>query len=272
VRLLWEAVGAPPPLDEGEVHVWALELDAPPPPGHAGWLAPDERRRADRFHFERDRRRFVAARTLLRELAGGYLGIAPHELRFAYGPTGKPALAACGLGFNLSHSDELALFAFARGRELGIDVERERELPDAGEIASRYFSPAERGAWARLPHEERPRAFFRCWVRKEAFIKATGDGLSRPLDSFDVTLAPGEPARLLRLAEEPDAAERYWLEELAPAAGFAAALAVKGRPARTRRWAFCGWGEAGHGSRRARRQDDLQGSGQPRRAVFDLAR
>jgi 4'-phosphopantetheinyl transferase len=273
VRLLWQRASGPARLGPGEVHVWAARLDLPLPPGRLALLSEDERARAARFHFERDRRRFVAARALLRELVGSYLATDPAAVRFIHGPRGKPALAAPAdeLRFNVSHSDEIALLAFARGCELGLDVERERELPEADEIASRYFSPAERVALGRLPADERARAFFRCWTRKEAFIKATGDGLSRPLDSFDVTLAPGEPARLLRVADDPDAAGRYWLGALEPAAGFAAALVVDGVPAYADRWAWDGWEEERHGSRRSGRQGHLQGRGEPRRAVLHLA-
>jgi len=272
VRLLWEPSSEGAGLDPGEVQVWAVCLDDLPEAALRIPLSADERKRGGRFHFEHDRRRFVTARGLLRVLLGRYLDVDPAGVRFAHGPRGKPFLAeGDGLRFNLSHSGGLALLAFARDRELGVDVEQERPLPEAEDIARRYFSAREVAQLRRLRADERAAAFFRCWTRKEAFIKATGDGLSRPLDAFDVTLGPGDPARLLHVRGEPETARRFWLEDLQPVAGFAGALAVEGPRARVVRRV---WGESGgvrHGSRRAGRQDDLQGGPEPRGAVLDLA-
>jgi 4'-phosphopantetheinyl transferase len=259
-------------LDGGEVRVWSAHLDRLPAALLARSLSADEQERARRFHFERDRRRFAAARGLLRHLLGGYLGLDPARLRLRYGPWGKPSLAEDeGLRFNVSHSGGRALLAFAWRLDVGVDVERIRPVPEAEDLARRYFSPREGADLLRLAEGERQAAFFRCWTRKEAFVKATGDGLSRPLAAFDVTLAPGEPARLLRVDGEPDAARRFWIEDVSPAPDFAGALAVGGSPARV----VCGeWDESlevSHGSRGAGRQDDLQGGAQPRGAVLDLA-
>jgi 4'-phosphopantetheinyl transferase len=259
-------------LGPDEVHVWSADLDRLPGALLREPLSTDERERGRRFHFERDRRRFVTARGLLRRLLGHYLGLDPSRLRFGYGPRGKPFLAGEDeLRFNVSHSGGLALLAFARGREVGVDVERERPVPEAEDIARRYFSAWEERELRLLTEGERRAAFFRCWTRKEAFIKATGDGLSRPLDAFDVTLAPGEPARLVRVEGEPEAAFRFWLEDVSPAPGFAGALAVEGREARIVRRNGDESMEVNHGSRRAGRQDDLQGGPEPRGAVLDLA-
>jgi 4'-phosphopantetheinyl transferase len=267
---LWEAAPQEARLSADEVHVFVADLDGPPP---VDCLSPDERARAARFHFARDQRRFVAARALLRGLLGRYLGLDPAEVVFGYGPRGKPFLAAPprSLRFNVSHSDGLALLAFAEGRELGIDLERERPLSDAEGIAGRFFSAGEGKALFGLPEGERGRAFFRCWTRKEAFIKATGDGLSRPLDGFEVTVGPGEDARLLRVDGEPEEVGRWWLQDVEPAAGFLGALAVAGRPARVALWRWDGAKERSHGPRRERRQDDLQSRAEPRGAVLDLA-
>ena len=274
--LRWKPARAAPPLAASEVHVWVAVLDALPVGAYIGLLSPDEAARADRFHFARDRQRFVGARGLLRELLGCYVDVDPSALLFAYGPRGKPYLAADSrpdrVRFNVSHSGGLALLAFARERELGVDLELERPVPEAESIAERYFSPREGAELGRLPPAERPRAFFRCWTRKEAFIKATGDGLSRPLDAFDVTLAPREPARLLRVEGEPEEAARWWMEGLEPAEGFAGALAVEGRPARLACWKWDHSLERSHEPRRKGRQDDLQGRCEPRGAVLDLAR
>ncbi len=270
--LSWQSVSEETPLAAGEVHVFLACLDELAGPPRVG-LSPDEEARAAGFHFERDRRCFRNARGLLRNLLGRYLGLEPAALRFAYGPRGKPYLAdpASRLHFNVSHSGGMALLAFAEDRELGVDLEQERSLSDADSIAERYFSLREGAQLRRLPEAERRPAFFRCWTRKEAFIKATGDGLSYPLDAFDVTLAPGDPARLLRVLGDPEAGHRWWLEDITPAAGFAAALAVQGRPARVARWRWEESMEGTHGPRREGRQEDLQGCGEPRRAVLDLA-
>jgi 4'-phosphopantetheinyl transferase len=271
----WEDAPAAAALAEGEVHVLLAALDTLPAGALTARLSPEERARAERFHFARDRQRFVGARGLLRGLLGRYLGIEPAALQFAYGPRGKPSLMAEGgpgrLRFNVSHSGGLALLAFAWGRELGVDIEWERPVPEAESIARSHFSPHERAALSRLAPAERSRAFFRCWTRKEAFIKATGDGLSLPLDVFDVTLAPGEPARLLRVRGDEKEAGRWWMEDLEPAPGFAGALAVKGRPSRLACWIWPDSLERSYGPRREGRQDDLQRSRQPRGAVFDLA-
>jgi len=272
MSLLWEPsseVAGPGP---GEVHVWAAGLDDLPEAALRAPLSADERERGGRFHFERDRRRFVTARGLLRVLLGRYLDVDPARLRFGYGPRGKPFLAGGEpLRFNLSHSGGLTLLAFARGCEVGVDIEQERPVPESEDIARHYFSAREWAELSRLRAAEWRAGFFRCWTRKEAFIKATGDGLSRPLDAFDVTLAPGEPARLLRVLAEPEAAHRFWLEDLRPAPGFAGALAVEGSAHRVVRRTWDQSVEVSHGSGRAGRQDDLQGGREPRGAVLDLA-
>ena len=229
MTLPWKPSSEVTDLDPDEVHVWAARLDAQPEAVLCIPLSTDERERGRRFHFERDRRRFVVSHGLLRVLLGRYLQVDPAGLVFAYGPRGKPSLAGRDeLRFNLSQSGELALLAFARGCELGIDIEQERPLPELEDIARNYFSAREGAELLGLRADEREAAFFRCWTRKEAFIKATGDGLSRPLDAFDVTLAPGEPARLLHVLGEPEATHRFWMEDLRPAPGFAGALAVEG--------------------------------------------
>ena len=272
VRRRVEAVREEELIALDEVHVWSADLDRIPEALLRDPLSADEQERGRRFHFERDRRRFAATRGLLRRLLGRYLGLDPSRLRFAYGPRGKPFLAGEDeLRFNVSHSGGLALLAFARGREVGVDVERERPVPEAADIARHYFSAWEAAQLRRLRDGERTAAFFRCWTRKEAFIKATGDGLSRSLDAFDVTLAPGEPARLLRVEGEPEAARRFWIEDVSPAPGFAGALAVEGSPARVVCRSWHESVEVSHGSRRAGRQDGLQGGAQPRGAVLDLA-
>ncbi|HZG52707.1 MAG TPA: 4'-phosphopantetheinyl transferase superfamily protein, partial [Pyrinomonadaceae bacterium] len=191
----------PPPatlLADGEVHLWRASLAQTPDALRRLYstLAPDESAKAARYHFPRDRDHYIAARGLLRQLLGRYLAQPPHALRFAYGAYGKPSLdgatAAADLRFNLSHSHELALYAFARGREVGIDIEHIRADFADDDIAARFFSAREVSMLRALPARARTSAFFNCWTRKEAYIKARGEGLSHPLDQFDVSLTPGE--------------------------------------------------------------------------------
>jgi len=217
----------------GEVRVWLARLDCPAPVLAAldRRLSTEERTRAAAFRFARDRRRFVAARGFLRGVLGRCLEVHPQEVKFAYGSHGKPRLAeeGSGLRFNLSHSGERAACALCLGSEIGVDVEAVRDLGDADDIAARFFSAAEGAALRRLPANERLEAFFHCWTRKEAYLKALGDGLARPLDGFDVTLLPAEPARLARVAGDEAEAARWSLEQLDPGPGYVGAVAVQGR-------------------------------------------
>ena len=213
-------------LSSGEVHVWRHRLEQPPDfqENYLRTLAEDERTRASRFHFDKHRRHFVAARGFLRVLLARYLGTTPEEVRFAYGQYGKPVLTAeyraSSLRFNASHSGEWAVYAFVQDHEVGIDVEHIKEDFETEGIAERFFSALEVEKLNALAEEEKPAAFFRCWTRKEAYIKAIGSGLSHPLDSFDVTLAPGEAAAISR-------AEGWSLFDLDVAPGYAGALAIE---------------------------------------------
>jgi medium-chain acyl-[acyl-carrier-protein] hydrolase len=227
----WEEPARASGLGADEVHVWRVPLDCGPDAVARllESLADDERERADRFHFDKDRRHFIAGRGCLRAVLGRYLGEAPGRLSFTYNFYGKPTLAsATDLRFNLTHSHGLALVAVTRGREVGVDVEYvRRDL--AGELlAERFFSPREAAALRALPEPQRREAFFRCWTRKEAYIKARGAGLSLPLDRFDVTLRPDEPAMLLATHDEPDEARRWTLRALTPGEGYVGALAAEG--------------------------------------------
>jgi 4'-phosphopantetheinyl transferase len=220
-------------LPPDEVHVWRAELDLSPErvDALADVLIADERARAARFHFERDRHRWTVARARLRLLLARYLGGPPDRFRFALGAHGKPALARpedTDLRFNVSHSRGLALYAVSRGREVGVDVEGLRADFATDEIAERFFSPAERRALRAVPPELRCEAFFACWSRKEAYIKARGLGLAIPLDAFDVSLAPHEPAALLATRDEPGETVRWSLEALTPGPGFAGAVVAEG--------------------------------------------
>lgn len=217
---------------EGEVLLWRASLDAAPAEALFATLSPDEHERAGRYRFARDRHRFVAGRGLLRRILAGALGISPSEVRFAYGAYGKPMAEgepAHGIRFNVSHSGGLFVCAVAAGREVGVDVERIRpDLADEA-IARQFFSPSEVAELLATPSERRTEAFLRCWTRKEAYVKATGLGLSLPLDSFDVSLHPEEPAAPLRTRPDPSETGRWILVDLPCPAGYLAALAVARR-------------------------------------------
>jgi 4'-phosphopantetheinyl transferase len=225
-------------FEAGEVHLWRFRLDAPADrlDALAETLSADERARADRFAFDVHRLRFVAARGRLREVLGRYLGAPPASLRFAYGPHGKPELRdAPGLRFNLSHSGSAALLAVSPDRPVGVDLEEARPLADFESLADRVFSPRERRALDALPPSGRLAAFYLGWTRKEAYLKALGDGLARPLDRFSVSLSPGEPARLLDAFGDPEEPARWSLLDVTPWPGFAACLAAPGPLAAPRR-------------------------------------
>ena len=225
--------GPGPSLARGELHLWTSGLDRPPAEVEQLTLAlsPDERERAGRFHFERDRRRFTVGRGFLRTLLAHYLGRSAAAVEFRYGPRGKPELAGgdtgSGLRFNLSHSGGRVLCALTRELDVGADLELIRPLHNLDGLAATVFSARELAALHALPAPLRQAAFYRCWTRKEAFIKALGDGLSWPLDSFDVTLGPSEPARLLRIAGDPGGPARWCLHALEDE-GWVAAVAVAG--------------------------------------------
>jgi 4'-phosphopantetheinyl transferase len=214
-----------------QLHVWEAWLDRPRDEVERlrTTLSADERARAARFRFDRDRDRFVVGRGLLRRLLGSSIGISAAEVRFVYGAHGKPLLADSDLWFNLSHSGPVALFAFSSVGEVGIDIELEAPGFARGRIAERFFSPAEVAALRSLPRAQQGRAFMACWTRKEAFIKARGDGMSLALDSFDVSLLPGSPVALLRTEWSADEPGQWRLGDVSdPDRGYVAAVALKG--------------------------------------------
>jgi 4'-phosphopantetheinyl transferase len=230
----WQPTAEVPALTAEVVHVWRISLEVVETTlaRLRESLADDECRRADRFHFEKDRRHFTAGRGALRSLLAGYLRLRPEDVRFSYTSYGKPLLAdehrASGVRFNLAHSHGLALLAVTLGREVGVDLEHVRGNIEGEQLAERFFSPCEIADLFALPPELRREAFFRCWTRKEAYIKANGQGLSLPLDQFDVTLRPGEPAALVATRPDPDEGRRWSMRGLAPGEGFVGALAVEG--------------------------------------------
>jgi 4'-phosphopantetheinyl transferase len=216
-----------------DVHVWVVRLEASEDNFALAlsFLSADEKARAERFRFERHARAFVLGRAGLRALLGSYLGAEPAEISFIYGPQGKPALAdtSCSLRFNASNSGSLAAYAVTTGCEIGIDVEQHRENPEFEKIAHRFFSPEEAAELLELPDHEKTAAFYRCWTRKEAFIKAVGGGLSIPLDSFRVSLRPGAAARMISLDGSIDAARSWTLDSFDPGPGYTGAIAYHGQ-------------------------------------------
>jgi 4'-phosphopantetheinyl transferase len=219
------------------IHVWRASLDPPARDVERLMrvLSDAEHIRARQFYFERDRKRFIAGRGLLRIILGRYLAISPDRLQLDYGVAGKPALSASqarqGIEFSLSHSRGLILYAVTCNGRIGIDVEHVRTIPNTDHIAERVLSPREYAVFRALPREQRQTAFFCGWTRKEAYLKACGDGLSRELNRVDVSLAPFEPARRLGIQGGPQASSRWSLQELAPAPGYVAAVASEGENA-----------------------------------------
>jgi 4'-phosphopantetheinyl transferase len=220
-------------LGVSEVHVWRASLEDN---HHAhtleSFLSSDEIARANRFRFPAHRRRYITARGILRQLLGAYLAIEARQVTFTYSAKGKPNLDVChtsDLFFNVSHSDDIAALAFTIARHIGVDVEMIRHNVDVDEIPRRFFSSAEQRALAGLNATEKYQGFFNCWTRKEAYIKALGSGLSLPLRDFDVSLVPGEPARLLATRPDPEIAQHWHMACLDFGANCAAAVVVEGR-------------------------------------------
>ena len=233
-----------PELTKRDVHVWTAFLNQSGSQFQilSKVLSQEEQRRAARFRFERDMKRFIVGHGILRVLLGFYLNIESSRVRLSYGEKGKPTLADKWntriIHFNMSKSDDLALYAFTRDHEIGIDVERMRDIPEMDRIVERFFSVRENASFKTLPEDQKREGFFNCWTRKEAFLKATGDGLFYPLERFVVSLRPGEKTRILSINGDEKAGLKWLLKELKPAPGFVAAVAVLGQNLRFRFFQF----------------------------------
>jgi 4'-phosphopantetheinyl transferase len=234
----------PHSLSPGIVDIWHISIEPTPDKIAEArtLLSPDELERAARFHFDVHRNRYIAGRAALRSILAHYLGIPPQALAFIYGDKGKPALAAQvnsrRLEFNLSHSHERALLGITAGSIIGVDIERINPEFGTDEIATHFFSAFEVDTLLAVPKPERGTTFFNCWTRKEAYIKAVGEGLSLPLDSFDVAFGPGVEAALLRVDAAPDAPSHWRMYDIHAPEGYAAAIAVEGteHKLRQREW------------------------------------
>lgn len=212
------------PLNHDHVDLWIARYAPASGLPDESLLSPDELARAASFRFEHLRSFFVFCRASLRRILGQYLATDPATLMFQYGFAGKPVLRdAPHLAFNASHSGDVFVCAVSRDRDLGIDVEQIRPMPDWKSVSRHFFSPSEQRHLAQLPGDARETAFFECWTRKEAIIKTTGEGVNRPLDSFEVAFGPGVAARLLRL--DQDCAPPWQVLSFEPATGYIAAVA-----------------------------------------------
>jgi 4'-phosphopantetheinyl transferase len=226
------------------VHVWCLALDLPQPTIDflRASLSANEEARAARYLFDKHRRRFIACRGQVRRILAGYLSTDASEICFSYGAKGKPALAGpwsdSEIQFNITDSHELALCALGLNRDLGVDLEYIRRPTDFDGLAERFFAPREVDVLRFLPDEQRLQAFFNCWTRKEAVLKAVGIGLGMPLNRVEVTLAPQDPARVLTYADDAEESAPWWLHSLEPAASYVGALASRGSPLEVNTWRF----------------------------------
>ena len=241
----WPLATAPPSFPTDRVDIWKVHLDRPLlKNSETGVLSPDEIARANRFHFEKERVYFVRCRTALRRLLGKYLAIPALEIQFRYSMNGKPQLEAGlnprSLQFNVSHSSDLATIAIGSEHRVGIDIEKIRGDVDTLSLSKRFFSLRERAALQALPEHLRVSAFFACWTRKEAFLKATGEGLSFPLENFSVSVQPDSNPKLEEVNEDTKVGEQWFLADLHISDGYRAALAIERRQARLHRYSFDG--------------------------------
>lgn len=231
----WPRAVPAPGMPVGQIHVWRAFLDITDRQrdGLLDLLSAEEAARAARFQFEQNRRRFIAARGVLRRLLGHYLSRSPEKIQLGYNAQGKPELpadtGADGLCFNLSHAGPVALYAVTRARAVGIDVERIRAEVDIGQIARHFFSLPEILVLESADESERQQLFFQYWTRKEALVKAAGKGLALPLDRFDISALAGRRWSSVSLPGEDCPPIKWYSKDIFPGSGYAAAIVVEGR-------------------------------------------
>lgn len=218
-------------LADHEIHLWSSSVLQPDSVKEKLYLtlSPDECEKAARFRFDEHRNAYIVARGLLRSILSYYVGIEPEKLQFTYGARGKPTLADIPIYFNASHSKDMAVYAIAKEPKLGVDVEYLRPMPDLEMIAKQFFSAAEYDDLLTLEVGQRCEGFFNCWTRKEAYIKASGDGLYAPLDQFRVTLKPGHAPGFVTIQGEENLAAEWSLFDWKPAEQYVGAVAVYGK-------------------------------------------
>jgi len=238
---LWHAGPLTPDLPFDRLDVWRIHLNPVSSESHEYQvLAPDEIARAERFHFEHHRLRYVNCRRSVRAILGRYLRVPPGDITFAYETNGKPEIVngqnEQQLRFNVSHSSDLAILAVSCDRAVGADIEALRDQPDYLELAIRYFSDREYRDLAALSADRGQRAFFTCWTRKEAFVKACGVGLSYPLSEFSVSVRPDVGAAIEEIKLEPNAVSRWSLIDVQPGDGYVGAVALGNPPCSVTRW------------------------------------
>jgi 4'-phosphopantetheinyl transferase len=242
LELLWLDPPAKWKLTAPDIHIWASNLYEAT--AHISTferlLSPEELDRASRFYFERDRRRFIAGRGILREILSSYLEMSPSQLHFSYGLHGKPYLGegegSAPLQFNVTHSEDLIVIAVTNACSLGIDVERVRPIPEFEYIAGNFFSTRETAELTALPNEQQQRAFYQIWTRKEACLKAIGGGLSDLTRQMEVTFQPGYPAEIRAIPDTQKIAAAWTLVELRPAPEYVATLAAPATGLNLSRW------------------------------------
>jgi 4'-phosphopantetheinyl transferase len=234
IKPSWNAPPTQLLLSRQDVHIWRAVLDLPSKSVQEleVSLSIYERMKAEHFRFERDRSRFIAARGILRLILASYLSVEPGAIRFCYEKDGKPrlqnAFGKAGIQFNLSHSEGLALYVLTRGHEVGVDVEYMREISEMGQIVEQFFSVRERAFFGGLPTSEKQETFFNWWTRKEAFMKATGEGLSYPLGRFDAIMAEGKSVESLGTLGGAKEGPRWSMWDVRPAEEFAGTVVVEG--------------------------------------------
>lgn len=218
-----------PPIKPGEVHFWLFDMDEIPQ-AHISWkriLSAEEVSRSNRYIFEKDRHRFIARRCLLRLLLGRYSGLNPAEISYNTNAYGKPSLPSQPLSFNLSTSQNRVAFVFTLEKDIGVDIEQVRPLPDLSQLVELCFSLEEQSGLSALASNMQLESFFHIWTQKEAFIKAVGEGLNRPLKDFSVSVNPNKPGRLLSFKDNGDETSQWKMFTASLEEGWRAAVCVR---------------------------------------------